>query len=180
MAKENKKFQYSVVKKGGRGSQYLGSLQWLEDAGIAERCYNTTITELPLSGNSIPDCFKVYTTDIGILMGMLDYGTQADILRGNLLGYKGAIFENLMADFLYKSGQKLYYFHKDSGLEIDFLVRFKGECVLIEVNDGIKLGQYNVGRDGDVLTIPLYMGFLIKDKLPTSIIPDVDLSQLTT
>ena len=201
LAKENKKFQYSVVKKGGRGSQYLGSLQWLEDAGIAERCYNTTITELPLSGNSIPDCFKVYTTDIGILMGMLDYGTQADILRGNLLGYKGAIFENLMADFLYKSGQKLYYFHKDSGLEIDFLVRFKGECVLIEVkaktgkaksmstvlknkniyyvNNGIKLGQYNVGRDGDVLTIPLYMGFLIKDKLPASIIPDVDLSQLT-
>ncbi len=201
LAKENKKFQYSVVKKGGRGSQYLGSLKWLEDAGIAERCYNTTITELPLSGNSIPDCFKVYATDIGILMGMLDYGTQADILRGNLLGYKGAIFESLMADFLCKSGQKLYYFHKDSGLEIDFLVRLKDECVLIEVkaktgkaksmstvlknkdvyhvNNGIKLGQYNVGREGNVLTIPLYMGFLIKDKLPVSIIPDVDLSQLT-
>ena len=196
LAKENKKFQYSVVKKGGRASQYSGSLQWLEDAGIAERCYNTVITELPLSGNSIQDCFKVYTTDIGILMGMLDYGTQADILRGNLLGYKGAIFESLMADFLYKSGQKLYYFHKDSGLEIDFLVRYKGECVIVEVkaktgkaksmstvlknkkiyhvNNGIKLGQYNVGREGDVLTIPLYMGFLIKDKLPASIIPDVD------
>lgn len=202
LAKENKKFQYSVVKKGGRASQYLGSIQWLEDAGIVERCYNTTITELPLSGNAITDCFKVYTTDIGILMGMLDYGTQADILRGNLLGYKGAIFESLMADFLCKSGQKLYYFHKESGLEIDFLVRFKGECVLVEVkaktgrtksmstvlknkdvyhvNNGIKLGQYNVGRDGDVLTIPLYMGFLIKDKLSLSIIPDVDLSQLTT
>lgn len=201
LAKEYKKFQYSVVKKGGRASQYLGSIQWLEDAGIVERCYNTTITELPLSGNSIPDCFKVYTTDIGILMGMLDYGTQADILRGNLLGYKGAIFESLMADFLCKSGQKLYYFHKDSGLEIDFLVRFNGECVLIEVkaktgktksmstvlknknvyhvNKGIKLGQYNVGREGDVLTLPLYMGFLIKDKLPNTIIPDVDLTCLT-
>lgn len=201
LAKENKKFQYSVVKKGGRASQYSGSLQWLEDAGIAKRCYNTTITELPLSGNSIPDCFKVYTTDIGILMGMLDYGTQTDILAGNLRGYKGAIFENLMADFLCKSGQKLYYFHKESGLEIDFLVRFKGECVIIEVkaktgkaksmttvlknkdvyhvNHGIKLGQYNVGREGSILTIPLYMGFLIKDKLPVSIIPDIDLSQLT-
>ena len=201
LAKENKKFQYSVVKKGGRASQYSGSLQWLEDAGIAKRCYNTTITELPLSGNSIPDCFKVYTTDIGILMGMLDYGTQTDILAGNLRGYKGAIFENLMADFLCKSGQKLYYFHKESGLEIDFLVRFKGECVIIEVkaktgkaksmttvlknkdvyhvNHGIKLGQYNVGREGNILTIPLYMGFLIKDKLPVSIIPDVDLSRLT-
>ncbi len=201
LAKENKKFQYSVVKKGGRASQYSGSLQWLEDAGIAKRCYNTTITELPLAGNSIPDCFKVYTTDIGILMGMLDYGTQSDILAGNLRGYKGAIFENLMADFLCKSGQKLYYFHKESGLEIDFLIRFKGECVIIEVkaktgkaksmstvlknkdvyhvNHGIKLGQYNVGREGSILTIPLYMGFLIKDKLPVSIIPDVDLSRLT-
>lgn len=200
LAKENKKFQYSVVKKGGRASQYIGSIQWLEDAGIVRRCYNTQITELPLEGNSIKECFKVYTTDIGILMAMLDYGTQADILKGNLLGYKGAIFENLMADFLCKSGQKLYYFHKDSGLELDFLVRFKGECVILEVKaksgkaksmttvlknkdayhvkNAIKLGQYNVGREGEVLTIPLYMGFLVKDKIADAIIPDVDLSFL--
>lgn len=96
LAKENKKFQYSVVKKGGRSSQYIGSIQWLEDAGIVRRCYNIQTTELPLEGNSIKDCFKVYTTDIGLLVAMLDYGTQADILKGNLLGYKGAIFENLM------------------------------------------------------------------------------------
>ena len=53
LAKENKKFQYSIVKKGGRSSQYIGSIQWLEDAGIVRRCYNTQITELPLEGNSI-------------------------------------------------------------------------------------------------------------------------------
>ncbi len=198
LAKENKKFQYSMVKKGGRASQYIGSIQWLEDAGIVRRCYNTQITELPLEGNSIKDCFKLYTTDIGLLMAMLDYGTQADILKGNLLGYKGAIFENLMADFLCKSGQKLYYFHKDSGLELDFLVRFKGECVILEVKakagraksmttvlkrrdvyhvkNAVKLGQYNVGREGNILTIPLYMGFLIEDKLADVTIPDVDLN----
>lgn len=111
---------------------------------------------------------------------------------------------NLLAeyeeDFLCKSGQKLYYFHKDSGLELDFLVRFKGECVLLEikaksgkaksmttvlknkdvyhVKNAIKLGQYNVGRDGDILTIPLYMGFLVNDKLADVIIPDVDVSAL--
>ena len=200
LAKENKKFQYSVVKKGGRSSQYIGSIQWLEDAGIVRRCYNIQTTELPLEGNSIKDCFKVYTTDIGLLVAMLDYGTQADILKGNLLGYKGAIFENLMADFLFKSGQKLYYLHKDSGLELDFLVRFKGECVILEikaktgksksmttvlknkdvyhVKNAIKLGQYNVGRGGDILTIPLYMGFLVNDKLADVIIPDVDVSLL--
>lgn len=201
LAKENKKFQYSVIKKGGRASQYAGSIQWLEDAGIVRRCYNTSITELPLEGNAIDDCFKVYTTDIGLLIAMLDYGTQADILQGNLLGYKGAIFENLMADFLCKSGQKLYYFQKDSGLELDFLVRFNGECTIIEVkakggkaksltavldnkkkyhvNSAIKLGQYNVGRQGEVLTIPLYMGFLIHDRLADAIIPEVDLSSLS-
>lgn len=200
LAKENKKFQYSVVRKGGRASQYAGSIQWLEDAGIVRRCYNTRITELPLGGNAVEDCFKVYVTDIGILVAMLDYGTQADILKGNLLGYKGAVFENLMADFLCKSGQKLYYFHKDSGLELDFLVRLNGECVVLEVkartgksksmatvlrnkdvyhvNSAIKLGQYNVGRDGEVLTVPLYMGFLVKDKLADVIIPDIDLSLL--
>lgn len=89
LAKENKKFQYSVVKKGGRASQYIGSIQWLEDAGIVRRCYNTQITELPLEGNSIKECFKVYTTDIGILMAMLDYGTQADILRVIFLDIRG-------------------------------------------------------------------------------------------
>ena len=201
LAKENKKFQYSIVRKGGRASQYIGSIQWLEDAGVVRRCYNTQITELPLEGNSIKDSFKIYTTDIGLLMAMLDYGTQADILKGNLFGYKGAIFENLMADFLCKSGQKLYYFHKDSGLELDFLIRFKGECVILEVkaksgkaksmstvlknkdvyhvNHAIKLGQYNVGREGEVLTIPLYMGFLVKDKIADVVIPDIDLSLLT-
>lgn len=143
----------------------------------------------------------MYTTDIGLLVAMLDYGTQADILKGNLLGYKGAIFENLMADFLSKSGQKLYYLHKDSGLELDFLVRFKGECVILEikaktgksksmttvlknknvyhVKNAIKLGHYNVGREGNILTIPLYMGFLVNDKLADVIIPDVDVSLLT-
>lgn len=197
LAKENKKFQYSVVRKGGRSSQYIGSIQWLEDAGLVKRCYNTQITELPLEGNAIKDCFKLYTTDIGLFVAMLDYGTQADILKGNLLAYKGSIFENLMADFLCKTGQKLYYFQKDSGLELDFLVRYKGECVVIEVkaksgktkslktvlknkniyhvNHAIKLGKYNIGREKEMLTIPLYMGFLIQDTLSDVIVPDIDL-----
>ena len=143
----------------------------------------------------------MYTTDIGLLVAMLDYGTQADILKGNLLGYKGAIFENLMADFLCKSGQKLYYFQKDSGLELDFIVRYKSECTALEVkartgkakslrtvlknknvyhiNNAIKLGKYNVGRGDEVLTIPLYMGFLIKDRLADAIVPDIDFSLLS-
>ena len=183
LSKENKKFQYSVVRKGGTAAQYAGSLQWIEDAGIISRCYNLTLPELPLDGNAIEDIFKVYMKDTGLLISMLEDGTQFDVLQGNLYGYKGAIFENLIADFFAKMGRKLYYYHKDSGLEIDFVIRWRGECALVEVkaetgnaksaatilkhpekyhvNQCIKLGNYNVGRSGKILTLPLYMGFLL-------------------
>ena len=185
LAKENKKFQYATIRKGARSSEYRGSLQWIEDAGIVQRCYNTSITELPLGGNAIPDVFKVYMTDIGLLVSMLDEGTAWDIMQGNLLGYKGAIFENLAADILTKMGRKLYYFQKEGGMELDFLIRYKGECVPVEckartgnakslqtvlkhpehyhVNHALKLGDYNVGRNGPILTLPFYMAFLLRD-----------------
>lgn len=133
LSKENKKFQYSIIKKGSTASQYAGSLQWIEDAGIISRCYNLSITELPLDGNAEETVFKVYMRDCGLFVGMLEDGTQYDILQGNLQGYKGAIFENLIADIFAKMGRKLYYFHKDSGLEVDFVIRYKGECTLVEV-----------------------------------------------
>lgn len=185
LAKENKKFTYSLVRRGGRSSDYMGSLQWIEDAGIIKRCYNTSATELPLDGNSIREEFKVYLSDIGLLTSMLERGTQADILQGNLLGYKGAIFENLIADMFNKMGRKLYYFRKDSGLEIDFLIRYKGKCTPIEVKattgnakslktvmtnydkyhvtQAIKLGDYNIGKEKNILTLPLYMTFLLNE-----------------
>ena len=100
LSKENKKFQYAVVKKGSTASKYSGSLQWIEDAGIIVRCYNLSITELPLDGNAEENIFKVYMRDCGLFVSMLEDGTQYDILQGNLFGYKGAIFENLIADIL--------------------------------------------------------------------------------
>ena len=124
--------------------------------------------------------------DIGLFVSMLEQGTQGDILQGNLLGYKGAIFENLAASILYKMGRKLYYFRKDSGLEIDFVIRHKGECTLLEVksengnaksvktilnhpekyhvNKAIKFGNYNVGNTGSVLTLPLYMLMFVDER----------------
>ena len=183
LSKENKKFQYSAIRKGSTASRYRGSLQWIEDAGIIRRCHNLSITELPLDGNAMEDIFKVYMTDCGLLVSMLEDGTQFDILQGNLYGYKGAIFENLIADIFSKMGRKLYYFHKDSGLEVDFVIRYKGKCTLVEVmaangntkstktvlqnpqkyhvEQAIKLGDYNIGRTGQILTLPLYMAFLL-------------------
>ncbi len=200
LAKENKKFQYSKVKEGGRGVLYRDSLQWLEDADIIRRCYNTHITGLPLEGNAIDNVFKVYTADIGMLVAMLSPSTRADILQGNLGGYKGAIFESLMADTLIKKGQSLYYFQKDSGLELDFLIRYKGECVPVEVKARnaqaksfatvrkhpekygvkhfIKFGDYNIGRDGDLLTLPTYMQFLLDLEPEEVTLEAIDIDEL--
>lgn len=183
LSKENKKFTYSMVRKGGRSKDYVGCLQWIEDAGIIHRCYNLSITELPLSGNALQDSFKVFMADTGLFISMLDEGTQSDILQGSLFGYKGAIYENVVADILGKMGRKLYYFHKTDGIEIDFMMRYNGECTPLEckartgnakslstllkhpekyhVYHALKLGDYNVGREGALLTLPLYMGFLL-------------------
>ena len=185
LARENKKFVYSVIQPNARAKQYRGSLQWIEDAGIIRRCYNLHITELPLIGNADMNTFKVYMADIGLLINMLDEGVQWKILQGDLLGYKGAIFESLMADILGKIGRKLYYFHKSSGLELDFVIPYKGECTPLEckattgntkslktvlkhpehyhVYHALKVGDYNVGRNGPILTIPFYMAFMLTE-----------------
>ena len=185
LAREYKKFSYTAVRQGGRGRDYAGSLQWIEDAGIIRRCYNTSTTELPLDGNRIQSEFKVYMADIGLLVAMLEEGTQSSILEGDLLSYKGAIAENLVADFFGKMGRKLYYYHKDGGVELDFLVRYKGQCTPVEckattgnaksmrtvlkhpekyhVTSAIKLGDYNIGKSNELLTLPMYMAFLLTE-----------------
>lgn len=185
LAKENKKFQYSLVPGKARSSTHQGSLQWLIDAGIVLRCNNLIITGLPLDLNAMDDCFKIYMADTGLFVSMLEKNTQYDILQGNLSASKGAIYENIMADILGKKGRPLFYYHKESGLEVDFVQRVNGECLLIEVKSQggrakssqtilgnpdkygrcscIKFGNYNIGRPSDnypMLTMPLYMAFL--------------------
>lgn len=186
LTRDKKKFQFSLIKKTARSNQYVGSLQWLEDTGLIRRCYNLTLPELPLEGNACQDKFKVYMADTGLFVGMLEDGTERDILQGDLFGYKGAIFENLVADFFIKMKRPLYYFQKDTGLEVDFVMRYKGAAVLLEVkatsgntkstrtilkhpekyhvHSAIKLGDYNVGRREQLLTLPLYMGFLLTER----------------
>ena len=191
LSKDYKKFQYNLIKKDGRAEDYAGSLQWLEDAGMIRRCYNTEATGLPMEGNAIESIFKVYVTDIGLLVTMLGGSTRNDIIQGNLDGFKGAIFENLMADTLHKKEQNLYYYRKESGMELDFLVSYKGECVPVEVKaktakakslstalkhpekyhvyHAVKFGDFNIGREGPLLTLPNYMQFLL-DLEPEEII----------
>lgn len=183
LAQDYKKFRYSLVEKNASSRKYAGSLEWLYDAGIINFCYNLRIPELPLDGNSDSDTFKIYMKDTGLLVSMLEDGSQIDILDGNLGIYKGAIYENIIADIFAKLGKKLYYFEKNSTLEIDFFIRYEGEATAVEVKSadntksksltsvydnynvkkGIKLSTKNIGKNDKTLSIPLYMAMFLNN-----------------
>ena len=185
LAKENKKFKYNVVKNKATKNDYAGVLEWLENFGIIKRCFNLTRMEKPLGAYVEENKFKVYMADIGLLISMIDENVDKEILSGNLNIYKGAIYENLYADFLIKNEKPLYYFTRETSLEIDFVMNYENEVTLVEVkantgnakslktvlNDkkrydidkALKFGDYNIGYVNNVLTLPLYMGFLVKN-----------------
>lgn len=182
LAQENKKFRYSLVEKNGSAKKFFGCLEWLYDAGIINFCHNLSKPELPLEGNSKEDVFKVYMKDTGLLLSMLEDGSQLEIISGNLGIYKGAIYENIIADVFSKLGKKLYYFEYNSTLEIDFFIRYNNKATAVEVKSadntkskslnsimnnwnveqGIRLSSKNVGvTENNVICLPLYMSIFL-------------------
>ena len=183
LAKENKKFVFSALEKKGRSEKYLPAIQWLCDFGIITLCHNLNNITDPLEGNKIDNIFKIYMQDSGLFISMLDRDCASKILSGELGCYKGAIFENIISDSFSKQDRKLYYFHKDSGLEIDFVSKVNNDISLIEVkattgntksaktvlknsqydvNVCYKLSENNIGIAENIITIPYYMTFLLK------------------
>lgn len=186
LAKENKKFQYSKVTKGGRSKDYMGCIEWLKDAGLINVCECLQFPELPLKGNVNADKYKVYISDTGLLVASLDDEAQIDLRANKNLGvYKGALYENFVAEALIKQGYGLYYYSKEnSTLEEDFFVRSANELIPVEVksntnrsksmrqlikNDtygdirhGIKFTTGNVGISDAIVTFPYFCAFLLK------------------
>ena len=186
LGKENKKFQISKVAHGARSREYVGVLDWLNDAGIVNLCYCMSQPELPLKGNYDPDHYKVYFRDTGLLIGALDEEAQEDLRSNrNFNAYKGAIYENMVGDMLVKQGYPLYFYRNEKGtMEIDFFVRDKDSLIPVEVKAmdgatvslnkmiesekfpdvryGIKLGNKNIGWNGKFYTFPYFLTFLLK------------------
>ena len=123
LAKENKKFKYSEIKKGGRSSEFSDALEWLEKTGLIVRSFNLRALDLPLHGNQISEEFKVFFADIGLLLSIYPLSVTQDIFNNNLGVYKGAIFEAVCADMFYKANYNLYYY-ADSlrHIENDFVI----------------------------------------------------------
>lgn len=187
LAKENKKFQISKVASGARFHDYGGCIDWLQDAGIVKKCYCLNFPELPLKGNYDDTKFKLYFADTGLLTAMLDDESQDDLRANKNLGvYKGALYESIVAEALYKNGYDLYYYKREDGtLEEDFFVRNKENLIPVEVKArigrsqslrslinsdkyadikwGIKLSQNNIGFQNNIYTFPYYCAFLLRD-----------------
>lgn len=183
---ENKKFQISKVAPGAKNKDYWGCIEWLNDAGIISVCYCLNFPELPLKGNFDDSKYKIYFADTGLLIALLDDEVQDDLrINANMGTYKGALYENIVAEALTKSGADLFYYKRqDSTLEEDFFLRTKNNLIPIEVKSanasakslqtliksekykdiqwGIKLVDGNVGFANNILTIPYFCAFLLK------------------
>ena len=186
LAKDNKKFQISKVAAHARSRDYIGCVDWLSDAGIINICYSMSFPELPLKGNYDESKYKIYFHDTGLLMASLDEYSLDDLRKNRNLGiYKGAIYENVIAEALVKAGLPIYYFKKENAqLEMDFFVRDIDSLVPVEVKAkdaatvslnnliksdsypdikyGIKLCHKNIGFNGKFYTFPYFTAFLMK------------------
>ncbi len=183
LSKEYKKFQYSVVEKGGTGRKFDSSLEWLRDAGLVKFCYNVSNPIFPLPSYERNDHFKIYLSDIGLLSAMYGFEMKEAILNNTLTGpAKGGIFENLIADILFKKGRPLYYYKNDNNTqEIEFLINDGVNVIPVEVKAGkgatysldtflesfkppygLKFALGNIGvADNKKVTLPQYMAIFI-------------------
>jgi hypothetical protein len=186
LGNENKKFQITKISEGARNREYVGVVDWLSNAGIVNICYSLEQVALPLKGNYNPDNYRLYFGDPGLLIATLDEEAQYDLRNNkNFNTYKGAIYENIVADMLVKEGYDLYFYRDETGrLEMDFFVRDLNSLIPVEVkandnstvslnnlisNDkykdikyGIKLCNKNIGFNDKFYTFPYFMTFLIK------------------
>lgn len=182
LAKDNKRF---IVSKVLGGTQYdkNDAIDYLKQAHIVSKVYNVEVPSLPLQGQKIESQFKLFPDDIGIVTAMYGIDTVVAINRGNLGQGKGAIYEALVFDSLSKAGLEPYYFAKGSGLEIDFVVSYNGYPTLVEAKAKtgntkssktvmnhpehygktklIKIGDYNISEEGNIITIPHYLTFVL-------------------
>ncbi|MCL2008517.1 MAG: ATP-binding protein [Treponema sp.] len=182
LAKEYKKFQFSIVEKGATARKYANSLEWLRDANLIRFCFNVSTPSFPLTAYEREDQYKIYLNDIGMLVAMYGFEIKKEIIENTLKGpAKGGIYESLIADILIKKDRRLNYFKTDnSSQEIEFIIDGAGTVIPIEVKSGsgptislnnllskpdiktgYKLCSGNVGQDGKKITLPLYMAMFL-------------------
>lgn len=186
LGNDNKKFQITKLKDGARNREYVGVIDWMDRAGIINISYALDHLEMPLKANYNPDNYRLYFGDTSLLIGSLDEESQSDLRNNQNFGtYKGALYENIVAEMLTKAGFDLFFYRDEqSKIEMDFIIRDEKSIIPVEVKAGdnatyslnrlidekqyknikygIKLCNKNIGFNGKFYTFPYFMTFMLK------------------
>lgn len=182
LSKKNTRFQYKLIKKGGRASEFENAIEWLTLSGIVSQVYRVEQIKKPLENYRDIDAFKIYVSDLGLLCAKKDLAAD-DILYmvEELSDFKGGMAENYVNTQLVMNGYRTYYWESERGAEIDFIIQRDGQLIPIEVKSAdntkakslkvyietykpayaIKISAKNFGFEDGKKTVPLYAVFCI-------------------
>ncbi len=182
LSKKNTRFQYKLIKKGGRASEFENAIEWLCLSGIVSQVYKVENVRKPLENYRDIDSFKIYVSDLGLLCAKKDLVAN-DILYmvEELNDFKGGMTENYVNVQLTINGYATYYWESDRGAEVDFVIQREGQLIPVEVKSAdntkakslkvyidtykpayaIKLSARNFGFEDGKKTVPLYAAFCI-------------------
>ena len=183
LAKENRKFQYSLIKTGARAALYETPLDWLKASGIVIICHKVNTGKLPLVAYLEPVSFKVYVSDTGLLCSK--FGLTLSTMLSEVAGYndiKGSLAENYVATALISNGYNIFYWESQGKAEVDFVIQNStGQIIPIEVKSSdnvrskslqqfvsrynpaysIRISTKNFGFENNIKSVPLYAVFCI-------------------
>lgn len=182
LSKKNTRFQYKLIKKGGRASEFENAIEWLCLSGIVSQVYKVENVRKPLENYCDIDSFKIYVSDLGLLCAKKDLAAN-DILYmvEELNDFKGGMTENYVNVQLTINGYTTYYWESDRGAEVDFVIQREGQLIPVEVKSAdntkakslkvyidtykpayaIKISVRNFGFEDGKKTVPLYAAFCI-------------------
>ncbi|OGT48434.1 MAG: hypothetical protein A3E82_03815 [Gammaproteobacteria bacterium RIFCSPHIGHO2_12_FULL_38_11] len=178
LAKENKKFIYSVVRKGARVKEFEMAIQWLFEAGLIYKVFNISTPKIPLKAYMHFNFFKIYLLDVGLLGAMTNLSAKT-VIHGDVLfqEFRGSIAENSVAQMLSIKNQELYYWSSEGKAELDFIIQNDDNIYPVEVKSGessrkksllvyadkykpvisIRCSPMNLKRDRGILNVPFYL-----------------------
>jgi len=189
LAKENKKFKYSDIRKNARSSMFEQTIEWLKKAGLVNIAYNIASPKIPLSAYADFSKFKIYLLDTGLLGAMLNLSPDIIIKPIELFTeYNGAFIENFVATELTISDtNELYYWASKSDAEVDFILQVDNEIFPVEVKSGLSRNLKSIRsyaekykpkyifrasprsyvQNNDFINVPLYATFLLRKIIQT-------------
>ncbi|NLE70083.1 MAG: ATP-binding protein [Clostridiales bacterium] len=183
LSKENTRFQYKLIKKGGRAAEFEGAIEWLVLSGIIHQVFRVEQGKKPLHNYRDIDTFKTFLADLGLLAALMDLRAEDVLFASDSINdYKGGLVENYAQTQLAAGGHHTYFWSSDRSAEVDFVIQLSGQLIPIEVKSAdntrakslkvymdaykpayaIKLSAKNFGYENSIKTLPLYAAFCIQ------------------